>query len=41
MLGGGFRTFKTGVCNNSRVLGNYTTTSNGRSNTHFSFFEFY
>lgn len=41
MLGGGYRTFKTGVCNNSGVLGNYTTTNNGRSNTHFSFFEFY
>ncbi|KAH0981506.1 hypothetical protein GBA52_008683 [Prunus armeniaca] len=28
MLGGGYRTFKTGVCNNSGVLGNYTTTNN-------------
>ncbi|PQM34737.1 chaperone protein dnaJ GFA2 mitochondrial [Prunus yedoensis var. nudiflora] len=30
MLGGGYRTFKTGVCNNSRVLGNYTTTNGCR-----------
>lgn len=41
MLGGGYRTFNSGLCNNSRGLGSSTTTSNGMSNTHTFQFSFY